>query len=102
SNLTLAFISNAYLWQTSGAKCEGAQVREPRLDPILVAKEVDDKSEEFITATKKEIDKFVENSVLGVPNFYKKRFRETLRSRLSIPLKQSDSKAQQKTWRDCA
>jgi hypothetical protein len=82
--LALADLRRAYLWRATGAQCNDAQVVEPQVES---------------SSTAADVERFIEQSTLDVPEPNKQRLGETLRARLLTET--IDERAYERVWLDC-
>jgi uncharacterized protein YjbI with pentapeptide repeats len=84
ASLALADLRQAYLWRATGAQCSDAQVVEPQVE---------------VSSTAADLERFIQRSILDVPEPSKHKVEATLRARLVSET--TEEQAYEKIWLNC-
>lgn len=120
SELSLANISNAYVWRARNAACMNARIVGNKVDAIIDTQFDSEKKREEISATPEQVMKFIERSISTVPDrrrndFYqiyidskremwpsdKDEIEQTMRDRLIADPAHDDTAAIASAWSEC-
>jgi uncharacterized protein YjbI with pentapeptide repeats len=107
ARLTLASFSNSFLWRSTGARCNDAQVTAPDFEALLYIERVRTPRQRGgesirIKAEPEALDKFIERSSEPLPAGKAAQVRARLKERLSP--QDSDKRAEESemNWSECA